>query len=1002
MNIESFLNDIRSLPNYAGQIVYVHEVPARQARFAEPAEPLSAEVRQMLASRGIKRLYCHQAEAIDRAREGKNVLIVTGTASGKSLCYVVPIIEALAATSGRTGLSPRDSSGSPTVPAKSDRPLVPNRQAGRPTALLLFPTKALCQDQFKAFNEALTAAGLSEVMAGVYDGDTPPSLRRKLRDHASVIFSNPDMLHAALMPQHPRWSPFISRLRVIVLDELHTYSGIFGSNMANLMRRLFRLCRHYGSDPQLVACSATVRNPVELAERLTGKPFTLVDNDGSPRGKRTYVFWNPPRTRDRLWRSRRSANVEAHELMAELIQRGIPTITFSKAKMTAEMIYKYVCEKLSKDAPYLADKVVSYRGGYLPQQRRDIEQRLFNGELLGVSTTPALELGIDVGGLDASILVGYPGTLTSFFQQSGRAGRQDRDSIVILVGLDTTINQYVMSHPDYVFGRPIERVVIDPDNPFVIMGHLRCAAHELPLADDELSAFGGHSQTVLRVLEDNLKVKYLNGRWYHVASETPQHEVSMRAYGDANVVIEDVDTGAVIGEVDRFDSQAIVHPDAIYIHQGDTYRVLELDLDENVATVKRVDVDYYTQPIGGTDVHHVDHALREKPFGTGTAYWGEVTAYFSNWGYERIHFYELDAISRHRLNLPTFVLETMALWLVPPQWLMDEVRRAGLDAHSGLRGIGYATRMMLPAFVTCSTLDFSHSIGSANSPWNAIFIYERYPHGLGFTEKAYDLLHELMPAVLDNIRRCDCSDGCPCCVGKPLRQYATWNVERHEAHVPSKRASLMILEGLLGDGTNLQNADLHSLTDSEADAELRLERALRRRLERMREPQVFHRIEPEVKTSYPEPEKTETLEEPDAARRSERRREFYRELRKRVAKKSHSDRLSPFAGKGKPPPGMKVRGSSKPPGYFPGRPASTGETPVVPPDGGIPVAPGGVVEAPGRSSSRCGMGDDNAPKLIRHGDPLAAKARKSKNANQGRRASDPVRRLQDTASAQEE
>jgi len=908
VNTESFLNDIRSLPNYAGQIVHVHEVPAREARFAEPAAPLSAEVRKLLDSRGIERLYSHQAEAIDRAREGKNVLIATGTASGKSLCYIVPIVEALASTSGRTGVSPVATGGAPAAPSGEVKQL---------TALLLSPTKALCQDQFKGFNKALEAAGLSDTMAGVYDGDTPSSLRRKLRDHASVIFSNPDMLHAALMPQHPRWARFISRLKVLVLDELHAYSGIFGSNMANLMRRFFRLCRHYGSDPQIISCSATVRNPVELAERLTGRQFTLIDDDGSPRGKRTYIFWNPPRTRDRLWRSRRSANVEAHELMAELIRRGIPTITFSKAKMTAEMIYKYVCEKLDKDAPHLVEKVAPYRGGYLPQQRRGIERRLFSGELLGVSTTPALELGIDVGGLEASIIVGYPGTLASFFQQSGRAGRQDRDSIVVLVGLDTTINQYIMSHPEYVFGRPLERVVVDPDNPYVVMGHLRCAAHELPLAEDELATFGRHSEMVLRVLEGNLKVKHLDGLWYHAAPETPQHEVSMRAYGDANVTIEDADTGTVLGEVDRFDSQAIVHPNAIYIHQGDTYRVLELNLDKNVATVKRVEVDYYTQPIGGTDVHHIDHALREKPFGTGTAYWGEVTAYFSNWGYERIHFYELDAISEHRLNLPTFALETMALWLVPPESLMDDVRRAGLDAHSGLRGIGYATRMMLPAFVTCSTLDFSHSIGSVNSPWNAIFIYERHPHGLGFTEKAYDLLHELMPAVLDNIRRCDCSDGCPCCVGKPLRQYATWNVERHEAHVPSKRASLMILEGLLGDGANLRNADTHSLTDSDADEELRLERALRRRLERMREPQVFHRIEPEVRMGYPEPEKTETLAEADVARRSERRRDFHRELRKRIAKKLPSDRLSPFAGGAKAPPGMKVRGSSKPPGYFP-------------------------------------------------------------------------------------
>lgn len=386
MDVDGFLAAIRQSPTYRDQIVHVHEVPAREACYAPQAPPLSPAGRAMLAGMGIERLYGHQAEAAAAALVGRDVLVATGTASGKSLCYLLPIIEMLAA-------GPR----------------------GR--ALLLFPTKALCQDQYRAFAAAAKAAGVDDVPAGVFDGDTPSAARRKLRDRGRVIFSNPDMVHSVLMAQHGRWASALAELRLLVLDELHVYNGAFGSNMANLLRRLDRLCEHYGSRPQIVACSATIANPGELMERLTGRPGpAVVQRDGSPRGRRVYVFWNPPLIRGTQWRSRRSANVEAHELMAELVRRGAATIAFSKAKMTAEMIHRYVCESLERTAPELAGKVTPYRGGYLPAQRREIERRLFAGELMGVSTTRALELGIDVGSLEASIIVGYPGTLASFYQ----------------------------------------------------------------------------------------------------------------------------------------------------------------------------------------------------------------------------------------------------------------------------------------------------------------------------------------------------------------------------------------------------------------------------------------------------------------------------------------------------------------------------------------------------------------------------------------------------------
>ncbi len=915
MDVDGFLEEIRRCPAYRRQIVHTHEVPAREAVYADREPQLSPAARAMLDRFGIERLYCHQAEALRAVRAGEDVVVVTGTASGKSLCYLVPIIEALAGGGGDGGRV-----------AHADQ-----APGGGGKALLLFPMKALCQDQFQVFRRGLEAAGLGDVQAGVFDGDTPPNLRRKLRDNAAAVFSNPDMVHAALMPQHGRWAGFLADLRYLVLDELHVYNGMFGSNMALMLRRLLRLCRHYGSAPRIIACSATIANPAELARRLTGREMRLIDRDGSPGGRRVYVFWNPPRERARVYRGRRSANVEAHELMAALVRRGVPTITFSKAKMTAEMIHRYVREELTETAPQLASKVTPYRGGYLPEERREIERRLFSGELMGVSTTRALELGIDVGALEAAVVVGYPGTLASFFQQSGRAGRGADDALVLLVGLDTSVNQYVMTHPEYLFGRPVERAVVDPENPFVALGHLRCAAHELPLPAEEAPAFTPHAELVLNILQDNHKVRRIKGCWYHAAGEVPQHEVGLRDTVDKNVTIEDVDTGEVLGEVNKYDAPPILHPGAIYFHRGQSYRVLELDVEEKfIARVRRVEVDYYTQPLGGTDIHHVDARLREKRFGTGMAYWGEATAYFRNLWYEKVRFYELDPISVHGVDLPTFQLETMAVWLVPPEDLLDRIRGEGLDVHAGLRGIGYATRMILPLFITCDTLSFSHTIGSANSPWQSIFIYERIPLGLGFTREVYDRLHQILPAVLENLRTCPCQAGCPCCTGKPLRQYATWDVQRGEASIPSKPAARRILEGTLGDGTNLCEPDAGALTDAEAARALHLERAIRRRLERMREPEVFHAIkpEPEVRTEYPAPEEPATLDEADTGRRADRRIDFHRDLRKRLAKKLGHAGLPPDAGRNGPPAGVRRRGGNLPPTAFPGRPAEESSQPA--------------------------------------------------------------------------
>lgn len=928
MDFNAFLSEICSSPIYRNQIVYHKVVEARDAVFADTKEPLAESCLKYLAASGIEQLYSHQAEAIDAIRGGKDMLIITGTASGKSLCYQLPLLEML-------------------------------EQEPDSRALLLHPAKALSQDQFQSFRRALIASEMAESLIGVFDGDTPSPMRRKLRDEASLIYTNPDMLHAALLPQHPKWASFLSKLKYVIVDELHTYSGLFGSNAANLFRRFERVCNHYGSHPQYIFCSATIGNPAEVAEQLTGREVTVIDNDGSPRGKRTFIFWNPPRITARPYRSRRSANVEAHELMVDLLKSNIPTIIFSKAIVTAELLYRYVTESLEKTAPHLAKKITPYRGGYIPQERREIERKLFAGELIGVSTTRALELGIDIGGLDASIIVGYPGTLAGFFQQAGRAGRRDRESLAIMVAVDTPANQYVMNHPEYIFGRPIESMVFEPNNPYILAGQLRCAVYELPLVETELSLFGDLAQLVLEVLVEQHKLNKVGDRWYHASDDVPQHDVSLRGSDRFNVTITDVDTNKVIGELSRYDVQPIIHPEAIYMHQGETYLVLELDLERNQCFVKKVDTDYYTQPIGGQDVHHIDQALRERDFGNAKLYFGEVTVFSRIVMYEKIHFYSLDAISRHGLNLPHNQLDTMAFWLIPSEELVREVLAEDYNVQRGLMGIAYAIRMMLPLFVQCETLDFSHSTATAvNAPWHTMFVFERYPHGLGFTEKAFEILADILPEVYNRILTCDCEDGCPCCVGKPLRGYTTWNIERGEATIPSKSAALRILKGILGDGTNLRNPDADSLGQEKEEKRLLMERGIRRLLEQMAVPEHKHPIDHDPQVGFPDIDKSAITTNADIARRAFKLVNLQRKQQSEAVEDSDLDheRIKPAtSGESKALRNLMRKGAPTPKKLEPQEESKPAPQPPVP-----PTQPNAV------------------PEVISLGDSIAARARKLK------------------------
>ncbi|MEY2567555.1 MAG: box helicase protein [Actinomycetota bacterium] len=708
----------------AAQLVHLEHIPARPARTADLARPLPPEVAARLPFGG---LWAHQAAAIDLARAGRSVAVVTGTASGKSLCYQLPVAEAVA----------------------GDAPA---------TALMIFPTKALAQDQLRS----ITALEVPGLVAATYDGDTPAEDRAWVRRHANVLLTNPDMLHIGILPNHARWATFLLRLRYVVIDELHTLRGIFGTHVAHVVRRLRRLCAHYGSDPTFVFASATIGEPGRLATAVCGLPVDEVIDDGSPRGERLFALWNPP-MKDEDAGKRASGTTETARLLAALVRTDHRGIAFSRSRKGAELVAAQAKRALPEE---LRSTVRPYRGGFLAKERREIEADLFEGRLRGVAATTALELGVDVGGLDACILNGFPGTIASMWQQAGRAGRAQQRSLAVLVAGEDALDQWFMAHPAEVFSRPPEPAVVNPANPFVLDDHLACAAYELPLTDADATWWGDDLDDGVRrlVLADRLVLR--GGRAVHVGA-APAFKVGLRTGSHHEYGIVDA-AGTLIGTVEESRAFEIVHPGAVYLHQGQHYVVDRLDTADRTAWVRAVDPSEITQARSDTDVRILGEDAAVD-VGRARLHLGPVEITEQVTGYRRKRLFTGEVLGDEALDLPPTTLVTRAFWYTIPLRVLVGADLGPAQVPGTLHAAEHAAIGMLPLFTICDRWD----VGGVSTPWlpetgaPTIVIYDGYPGGAGIAELGFDAAGTHLEATLDAIEACPCQAGCPSCVQSP-------------------------------------------------------------------------------------------------------------------------------------------------------------------------------------------------------------------------------------------
>jgi DEAD/DEAH box helicase domain-containing protein len=732
-------------------VTAVRRLPAVAATYAEFPSVLDPRLCQALATRGVTAPYTHQAAAIDHALGGRNVVVITPTASGKTLCYNGPVLHAI-------------------LQDPSSR------------ALYLFPTKALAQDQLAELQ------GLCEIIdrqcdtpIGVftYDGDTPQDARRTIRARAHVVLSNPDMVHSGILPHHPRWAKLFENLRYVVIDELHAYRGVFGSHLCNVLRRLRRICRHYGSNPVFLCSSATIANPRELAERLTECPFEVVEKSGAPRGEKFFVFVNPPVVNHQLG-IRRSYLSETRRIASEFLKRNLQLIVFAQSRLSTEILTTYLKDDFEA-TPGAAERIRGYRGGYLPNRRREIEKGLREGTVRAVVSTNALELGIDIGALDVAVMAGYPGTIAATWQRAGRAGRRSTRSAAVMVASSAPLDQFVVRHPSYFFDRSPERALIDPDNLHILVDHIKCAAFELPFTPGE--AFGRHDlQEILAVLAEQGLVHRSGGsldpdqpdasQWTWTSESYPADAVSLRSVSSDNFVIVDTTHEArVIGETDFTSGPATLHPKAIYIVEGALYQVERLDFEGRKAFVREIDCDYYTNAITYTQVTILDTFESDgggaSSGGGAPRASGEVHVVSRVVGFKKIKFYTNENVGSGELDLPEQEMHTTSYWLGIPAEVMAALPYAADDRRDGVVGLSFALGQVAQLLLMCERHDIGISIDAGDPDGSSprIFIYDNYPGGIGFSKPLFRMHDELLEGTRRLIAECECENGCPGCVG---------------------------------------------------------------------------------------------------------------------------------------------------------------------------------------------------------------------------------------------
>lgn len=729
-NLQEILSDLKINDQFKENIVTWHTIEEKPAQTVPLPMNLHQVLRSALESRGIEQLYTHQKSAYEKIMDGKSIVAVTPTASGKTLCYNLPVLQSILANSSTR-------------------------------ALYMFPTKALAQDQKSEINEIIQAAGV-DINSYTYDGDTPANIRQRVRQAGHVVITNPDMLHSAILPHHTKWVSLFENLKFVVIDELHTYRGVFGSHVANVIRRLKRICRYYGSNPVFICTSATIANPLELAENLTEEKMHLIDNNGAPSGTKHFLFYNPPIVNKPL-NIRRSATLEVRKIAGELLKNKIQTIVFARSRVRVEIILTYLQELVKNQLG--AKSIMGYRGGYLPTERRKIEKGLRSGEIYGVVSTNALELGVDIGQLQVCIMTGYPGTISSAWQQAGRAGRRHGEALVIMVASSSPLDQYIIQNPDYFFNKSPETARINPDNLIILIDHMKCAAYELPFKAGEL--FGSvETEELLEYLTEE-RVLYRNGeKWYWMNDSFPAHNISLRSASQENVIIvdqTDVANVKVIGEMDRFSAMTLLHDEAIYLHQGTQFQVEKLDWDEKKAFVREVDVDYFTDANLAVQlkVLEVDKLLSKVDAEFG---YGDVSVRAMATIFKKIKFETHENIGSGPIHLPEEELHTNAAWISLNQ-PMSEMGHERLE--QGLVGTAHALNHIAPLFVMADPQDI-HVIPQVKADHNekpTIFFYDRYPGGIGLSEKIYSGMSEVFEETKKMITRCQCESGCPSCIG---------------------------------------------------------------------------------------------------------------------------------------------------------------------------------------------------------------------------------------------